>query len=75
MTTKDSAEDKLIASIQKTRSGTPSGSKSVKKAVPKKSSAASKKKNPVVSGRAASTQERKQALIDLFQHGRRVWPD
>lgn len=70
MSTKNSAEDKLIASIQKTRSG--GAAKARSKATPKK---ATRKKAAAKSAAGASTREQKKALINTFQHGRRVWPD
>lgn len=80
MTKKDRAEDKLIASIKKTRAGNkPVKKAAVKKAAPKKAA----KKQAVTGARkktakpktSPTTRERKQALVDLFQSGRRVWPD
>ncbi len=83
MSKKDRAEDKLIASIKKTRAG----SKAVKKAAVKKAparKAATQKlvkqqrtrpKKAAVAKVSPSTRERKQGLVDLFQSGRRVWPD
>jgi hypothetical protein len=70
MSTKNSTEDKLIASIQKTRSG---GTAKVKpKATAKK---AVKKKAAAKPAASVSNREQKKILINAFQHGRRVWPD
>lgn len=72
MSTKNSAEDKLIASIQKTRSGgeVKAKPKTVTKKAAKKKAVASKKTRS-----GATHREQKQVLIDTFQTGRRVWPD
>ncbi len=83
MSNKDRAEDKLIASIKKTRAG----SKAVKKAAVKRAPArkapakkvvkkpGTRPKKAAVAKVSPSTRERKQGLVDLFQSGRRVWPD
>ena len=76
MSTKDSAGDKLVATIRKTRSGATersnqaredSKSPGVRKTTAKRSAprktAASRAVNPG------------KHLIDAFQSGKRVWPD
>ena len=82
MSTKDSAEDKLIASIQKTKAqaagqtetaGKQATKTTAQKAAPKK--AATKKKAAASTKPSRSAQSNKEQLVDMFQHGRRVWPD
>ncbi len=75
MSQKDSAEDKLIASIKKTRAGKSTAKKAPAKKSAKKQNTAGASKKPAVSRSSPSTRERKQVLVDLFQSGRRVWPD
>lgn len=80
MSTKETAEDKLIASIQKTRAGVSSNSKTTKQATRKKSQATLKKNRPArkkkkAAQSGATNKAHKQTLIDIFQHGKRVWPD
>ncbi len=73
MTSKVSDGDKLVASIKRTRSTESTADKPASAPVAKKASrsaVAKKKAAPKKPDRAP-----KQALIDLFQHGRRVWPD
>lgn len=65
----DPAEDKLIASIKKTRSDSQSSTKK------KSKSTAGKTSSTQTRPKKTSTGQQKQALIDLFQYGRRVWPD
>ncbi len=81
MSSKDSAEDKLIASIQKTKaqasqkaaSPAPQPAKAAsRKTVAKKPAA---KKKAVASKPTRAAQSNKAQLVDMFQHGRRVWPD
>ena len=86
MSSKDPAEDKLIASIQKTKAqatgqsdqqAAASVKASAKKPAAKK---AATKKTPAKksAGKATSSraaQSNKAQLVDMFQHGRRVWPD
>ncbi|MGD2118554.1 MAG: hypothetical protein PVG66_09355 [Chromatiales bacterium] len=75
MSTKDSAGDKLVASIRKTRSSAGVRSASKKTAVPKKPVATVKKKAAARKKTVAAGKQQKQQLVDLFQSGRRVWPD
>lgn len=75
MSKKDRAEDKLIASIKKTRSGKSAVKKAPIKKAAKKQPTKTASKKTAVPKTAAGTREQKQALIDLFQSGRRVWPD
>ena len=71
MSTNKSTEDKLLASVRKTKSAASTSSKPAKKKTVKKASVAAKKST--VSSKPSRAQ--KKQLIDLFQHGRRVWPD
>lgn len=74
MTTKDSAGDKLVASIRKTKSAVATSAKPSKKKVVKKATQSAKQK--VLSADAKEPGlSRKAHIIDLFQSGRRVWPD
>ena len=74
MTTKDSAGDKLVASIRKTKSAVATNAKPSKKKVVKKATQSAKQK--VISADAKEPRpSRKAHIIDLFQSGRRVWPD
>ena len=81
MTSKDPAEDKLIASIQKTKAqaagqSDKQASASVKAAA-KKPAAKKTPAKAAASGKktSRSAQSNKTQLVDMFQHGRRVWPD
>ena len=82
MTSKISDGDKLVASIKRTRSGdnSPAADESGPQAseakpVRKKASRAALGKKKSTPRKASEIRERKAALVDLFQHGRRVWPD
>lgn len=74
MTTKDSTGDKLVASIRKTKSGAATGSKTTRKKVVKKPAQRTRKKVTSVKDTKLISSSKKQ-LVDLFQSGRRVWPD
>lgn len=74
MTTKDSAGDKLVASIRKTKSASVTTRKTTKKKVVKKATQSSNKK--VIPEKSENVRSNSKArIIDLFQSGRRVWPD
>jgi|GEM_PF-3566605 len=73
MTSKVSDGDKLVASIKRTRSTESTADKPASAPVAKKAS-----RGVVRKKKAAPTKpdrSHKQALIDVFQRGRRVWPD
>ncbi len=74
MTTKDSAGDKLVASIRKTKSGASTNTPAIKKRVVKKAAQTTRKKVTPVKERATTSDSKKQ-LVNLFNSGRRVWPD
>lgn len=67
-------DNKLLVSVRKTKTTASVAAKTTKKNVAKKTGRVTKKK--VSSNKAArqSTQRNKH-LQDLFQSGRRVWPD
>ena len=71
MSTSDSTGDKLVASVRKTKNSTSRTPKITKKRVVKKST--SRSINPQTTGKKLKSE--KKQLVDLFQHGRRVWPD
>jgi hypothetical protein len=85
MTSKETAGDKLVASIRKTKTGTTTGGtsststtgyKTTKKKVVKKTLQRSGQKAMTAPpAKTTETSNRKAQLIDLFQFGRRVWPD
>lgn len=81
MSTKDSAGDKLVASIRKTRNSTVDRAASEKPAVAKKRTVSrkhavpAKKKTATRKKTVPGNRQQKQQLVDLFQSGRRVWPD
>ena len=75
MSTKDSAGDMLVASIRKTRSSAGQHSEPEKKEASKKRAAPVKKKAVTRKKTAAKAKTQKARLVDLFQSGRRVWPD
>ena len=86
MTSKDPAEDKLIASIQKTKAqatgqsdkqATASVKAAARKPAAKKAAAKKTPAKAAASGKktSRSAQSNKTQLVDMFQHGRRVWPD
>jgi len=68
MSTNDSAEDKLVASIRKTRTTKAAPAVVKKKTVTKKKVTAAPKTTP-------EDTSNKKSLVGLFQSGRRVWPD
>ena len=74
MTTKDSTGDKLVASIRKTKSGAGTSSKTARKKVVKKSAKRSSKQATPGKDTKLTSSSKKQ-LVDMFQSGRRVWPD
>lgn len=74
MSTKDSAGDKLVASIRKTRGSTTRRSAPAK-TVAKKPASRVKKKTAARKKTAGENRQRKEQLVDLFQSGGRVWPD
>lgn len=80
MSTKDSEGDKLVASIRKAKSRSTT-SVSDAAATPPKKASAKKRARPAAKpagksvGGASENATRKAQLVDLFQHGRRVWPD
>jgi hypothetical protein len=74
MSSKDTTGDKLVSSIRKAKSSSASrGGPAKKAAKPKPAAPVKKKAKAVVAGSENSA--RKQRLVDLFQSGRRVWPD
>lgn len=76
MSSKDSTGDKLVASIRKTRNSTAGRKTTPKKApVAKKRTASSKKKVAALTKQESPNRQLKKQLVDLFQAGRRVWPD
>lgn len=75
MTTKDSAGDKLVASIRKTKSAVATSAKPSKKKVVKKATQSAKQKVLSAADAKGPGLSRKAHIIDLFQSGRRVWPD
>ena len=75
MSSKDSAGDKLVASIRKTRSSTAERTVGEKTATPKKRVTTAKKKTVTRKKTVSENRQRKEQIVDLFQAGRRVWPD
>ncbi len=71
MITKDAASEKLLASIDKTKTATTTQLKTTKKKVVKKAVQRSINKQTT----AKKVNKAKEQLVDLFQSGRRVWPD
>ena len=70
MSTQNSTGDKLVASVRKTKSATATPKTTKKKVVKKTASRSIKAQAP-----AKKTENTKKQLVDLFQSGRRVWPD
>ena len=84
MSAKDSAGDKLIASIQKTKvqaaggdkPASPAAKPSAKKPAAKKAARKAPAKKAAAPKKTAGTKKsQKEELVRTFQHGRRVWPD
>ena len=78
MTDKVSDGDKLVASIKRTRSAdapaaTTPAKAPAKKSVARKATRSTRKKAAPAAKKESPS--RNQAAIELFQHGRRVWPD
>jgi hypothetical protein len=74
MTRKDTTGDKLVASVRKTRKSTAGGTSAAKQTA--QTSRAAKTRKPAARKKStASTSKHKKQLIDMFQSGRRVWPD
>jgi hypothetical protein len=74
MTTKDSAGDKLVATIRKTKTAAKASTKTTTRKSAKKTAKPSSNKASGVKA-TNTTANRKKQLVDLFQSGRRVWPD
>jgi hypothetical protein len=71
MSTQNSTGDKLVASVRKSKSAATSSPKTTKKKVVRKNTQHSIKKKIAV----RKTQTLKKQVVDMFQSGRRVWPD